>query len=118
MVERDGVIDGRDVQAGDAIYALPSSGLHTNGYSLARSVFFDRCGLGVKDTVSDLSQTVADVMLEVHRSYLPAMTELMESVEVRAMAHITGGGVLENLPRVLPAGCAAEIDRGACPVTT
>ncbi len=116
IVERESVIDGSEVEVGDRIFALPSSGLHTNGYSLARSIVFGECGLSVNDTIPEIGQTVAEVMLEVHRSYLPAMEAIMEQTPVRAMAHITGGGVVENLPRVLPEGCAARIDRSACPI--
>lgn len=116
IVERDGVVDGSSIVPGDVVFALPSSGLHTNGYSLARRVFFDAAGLSVGDRVAELGCTVGDELLKVHRSYLEPISELMRLVTVKGLAHITGGGVVENLPRILPMGCAATIERGTWPV--
>jgi phosphoribosylformylglycinamidine cyclo-ligase len=110
-VEEDGVIDGRAIRAGDRIVALASSGLHTNGYSLARRILFDRMGLGVDDPFPEEEGSVAEVLLRVHRSYLAALWPLVEAGRVRGMAHITGGGLVDNLPRVLPSGVDARIDR-------
>jgi phosphoribosylformylglycinamidine cyclo-ligase len=111
VVERSKVIDGRRVVPGDALIGLASGGLHTNGYSLARHVLFERAGLGADTFVPQLEATVGDALLAPHRSYLGAMRPLIEAGLVKAMAHITGGGITENLPRVLPGGCGATIDR-------
>jgi phosphoribosylformylglycinamidine cyclo-ligase len=111
VVERSKVIDGRRVVPGDALIGLASGGLHTNGYSLARHVLFERAGLGADTFVPQLEATVGDALLAPHRSYLGAMRPLIEAGLVKAMAHITGGGITENLPRVLPEGCGANIDR-------
>jgi len=116
VVERDRIIDGSHIVPGDVVFALPSNGLHTNGYSLARRVIFDVMKLGIDARVESLRATVADELLRVHRSYLGAVMSLQENVEIRGLAHITGGGILENLPRILPAGCAARIEKGAWPV--
>ncbi len=110
-VERARLIDGKAIAPGDLLIGLRSSGLHTNGYSLARKVFFDRCGLAVTSQVDELGGTVGDVLLATHRSYLRPVTPLLQEGLVKGMAHITGGGITENLPRVLPDGCAASIDR-------
>jgi phosphoribosylformylglycinamidine cyclo-ligase len=112
-VERDRLIDGKSIRPGDVLIGLPSSGLHTNGYSLARRVFFDRCGLTATSHVPELNGAVGDLLLATHKSYLPAVRPLLAAGLVKGMAHITGGGITENLPRVLPGGCGAEIDRSA-----
>jgi len=111
IVEKPKVIDGRRIVPGDALIGLPSAGLHTNGYSLARSVMFDLCGLTASSVVPELGVTAGDALLAPHRSYLKAMRPLIDAGLVKGMAHITGGGITENLPRTLPAGCAAEVDR-------
>jgi len=111
VVEKSKVIDGRGIVPGDTLIGLPSAGLHTNGYSLARSVMFDLCGLKADSVVPELGITAGDALLAPHRTYLKAMRPLIDAGLVKGMAHITGGGITENLPRVLPAGCAAEIDR-------
>ena len=89
---------------------LPSAGLHTNGYSLARRVFFDVAGWRVDSMVSELGTTVGEALLAPHVSYLPPLRPLLAQSVVKGMAHITGGGITENLPRILPEGCAAEIE--------
>ncbi|MCK4349609.1 MAG: phosphoribosylformylglycinamidine cyclo-ligase, partial [Candidatus Krumholzibacteria bacterium] len=109
-VDRDGLIDGGAIAPGDAVWALPSSGLHTNGYSLARRIVFAEMGLGVEDELPGTGRTVADELLQVHRSYLPEYRELKKQIEIKGLAHITGGGLLENIPRILPPGCSVEID--------
>jgi phosphoribosylformylglycinamidine cyclo-ligase len=111
VVERAKVIDGESIVPGDAVIGLRSAGLHTNGYSLARHVFFELMGLKPETTVSELDATVGDALLAPHRSYLRSIRPLLAEGLVKGMAHITGGGITENLPRVLPDGCAAEIDR-------
>lgn len=115
MVDRKNLLDGSRVRTGDVLIGLPSSGLHTNGYSLARRILFDRLGLGIGDKVPGLSpdRSVADWLLAVHRSYLPALKPLLPLAELHGLAHITGGGLLDNLPRILPSGCAADIDLGS-----
>jgi phosphoribosylformylglycinamidine cyclo-ligase len=110
VVDRARVIDGARVQAGDALIGLPSSGLHTNGYSLARRIVFDTLHLGVDDYVAEIGATVADALLAPHRSYLRDIRPLLGSGSIKAMAHITGGGITENLPRVLPPEVHALID--------
>jgi phosphoribosylformylglycinamidine cyclo-ligase len=110
LVEEDRVIDGSAIRAGDAIVALASSGLHTNGYSLARRVVFERMGLSVGDAFPGEDASVADVLLRVHRSYLNPLWPLIERGEIHGLAHITGGGLVDNVPRVLPAGLDARFD--------
>ena len=110
MVEEDRVIDGRAIQPGDAIVALASSGLHTNGYSLARRIVFERMGLGMDDPFPDEAGSVADVLLRVHRSYLKPLYPLVEAGRIRGLAHITGGGLTDNVPRILPSGVDARFD--------
>jgi phosphoribosylformylglycinamidine cyclo-ligase len=111
VVEKSKVVDGRSIVPGDVLIGLPSAGLHTNGYSLARSVMFDLCGFKVDAVVPELGITAGDALLAPHRSYLAALRPLLDAGLVKGMAHITGGGITENLPRTLPAGCAAEVDR-------
>jgi len=111
VVDRSNVIDGRAIVPGDALIGLPSTGLHTNGYSLARHVLFERAGLTPDTFVPELGAGVGETLLAPHRSYLGAMRPLIDAGLVKAMAHITGGGVTENLPRVLPDGCAATVNR-------
>src|SRR6476659_6892395 len=113
IVERDRLIDGRRIAPGDVLVGVPSSGLHTNGYSLARAIVFDQLKLGVHDRVGELGTTVADALLATHRSYLPLVRPLLGSGVLKGMAHITGGGITDNLPRVLPEGTEAVVDLGA-----
>ena len=112
-VARDALIDGRTIVAGDVLLGLPSSGLHTNGYSLARRIAFEIAGLKPDAIVPELGATVADVLLVPHRSYLPVIGPLLDLGWIKGMAHITGGGITDNLPRILPAGTHAEVDRRA-----
>jgi phosphoribosylformylglycinamidine cyclo-ligase len=95
------------------LLGLASSGLHTNGYSLARRIVFDRLGLRVDSHVAELGEPVGAALLRPHRSYLRPIEPLLAAGLVKGMAHITGGGVTDNLPRILPAGTAAEVRRGA-----
>jgi phosphoribosylformylglycinamidine cyclo-ligase len=110
LVDRPELIEGTRIAPGDVLIGLRSDGLHTNGYSLARRVFFDMCGLDANTFLPELATTVGDALLAPHRSYLKAVTPLLEARLVKGMAHITGGGITENLPRVLPPGCAASVD--------
>jgi phosphoribosylformylglycinamidine cyclo-ligase len=113
IVERTRVIDGRTIAAGDLIVGLPSSGLHTNGYALARRIAFDHLGLDVSSYVPELETTLGTALLVPHRSYLPELKPLIQRGLIKGMAHITGGGITDNLPRILPPDLAAEIDRGS-----
>src|SRR5512135_2366342 len=104
-VDRPKLLDGSKVQEGDLLIGLPSSGLHTNGYTLARKIFFEDMGLTPQSIVPELGgASVASALLAVHRSYLSCVLPLVESLLLSAMAHITGGGFPDNLPRVLPPG--------------
>jgi phosphoribosylformylglycinamidine cyclo-ligase len=113
LVERARLIDGSRIAAGDVLIALPSSGLHTNGYSLARRIVFDKLGLKVDAYVAELGRTVGEALLEPHRSYLRSIQPLLQAGIVKGMAHITGGGITDNLPRILPLTLAAQIDTGS-----
>jgi len=116
-VGRDAIIDGRGIAPGDVFLGLPSAGLHTNGYSLARAIVFDKLGLSVDTRVPELGCSVADALLATHRSYLPVLRPVLDEAGTRSMvkglAHITGGGITDNLPRILPAGVTARILRSA-----
>ena len=110
-VPRRRLVTGDGIRAGDTLIGLPSSGLHTNGYSLARKIIFEQEGLAVSDTFPGTRRTVSDVLLAVHRSYLKPVKALMSTgISIRGMAHITGGGFVDNIPRVLPDNVDAVID--------
>ena len=115
LVERDRLIDGRAIAAGDRLIGLPSSGLHTNGYSLARRILFDQLDLRVGTYLAEVGSFVGEELLRPHRTYLPVVRPLLDRgagpCPVKGMAHITGGGITDNLPRVLPEGTAARVDR-------
>ncbi len=110
VVDRSKIIDGTNINAGDAIIGIPSSGLHTNGYSLARKICFEVAGLDIHDEMPGVGRSVAEALMEPHLSYAKLMQIVMKVVKVKGMAHITGGGITDNLPRVLPDGHSAEID--------
>ena len=112
-VDRERLVTGRGIVTGDLLVGIPSSGLHTNGYSLARRIVFDRLALEPDSHVPELGGAVADALLEPHRSYLPVIRPLLEDGAVKGMAHITGGGLTDNIPRILPAGTAALVNPGA-----
>jgi len=113
VVPRSQLIDGKRIAAGDALIGVPSSGLHTNGYSLARRIAFDVAKLRIDSAVTDLGTTIGAALLEPHRSYLPLIRPLLPSGVIKGMAHITGGGITDNLPRILPEGTRAAIDRSS-----
>ncbi len=113
VVERERILDGSRVRAGDVLVALGSSGLHTNGYSLARKIVFDAMELGVNDPLGKLGVTVADALLAIHRSYLPALGPLLEQGRLHGLAHITGSGIPGNLPRGLGPGLGALVLRSS-----
>jgi phosphoribosylformylglycinamidine cyclo-ligase len=117
VVEKDAAILGKDITVGDILVAFPSSGLHTNGYSLARKLFFDVGGHTVHSHLPELNQTVGEALLTPHINYTrPVLALLEKKIPIKGMAHITGGGVLENIPRVLPSDCGVDIRKEACPV--
>jgi phosphoribosylformylglycinamidine cyclo-ligase len=111
IVARDRVIDGTRIVPGDVLVGLPSSGLHTNGYSLARRIAFDVAGLRIDTRVPELGATIGEALLATHRSYLPIVRPLLGAGIIKGMAHITGGGITDNLHRILPRGTGAVIDR-------
>jgi phosphoribosylformylglycinamidine cyclo-ligase len=113
-VESQLLIDGRSIAVGDILIGLPSSGLHTNGYSLARRIVFDRVGLTADARVDELgAESIGEVLLTPHRSYLQSVYPLIAKGAIKGIAHITGGGITDNLPRVLPEGTAARIQQSA-----
>jgi len=116
VVDREKIIDGRMIEAGDIVLGLPSVGLHTNGYSLARKLFFDDAGYSPDKFIDELGETVGAALLRSHVSYLKVLEGLLDSSVIKGLAHITGGGLLENIPRILPEETAVEIERGSWPV--
>jgi len=113
VVDRKKIVDGSSIQAGDVIIGLPSSGLHTNGYSLARKICFEVAGLDPEDDMPGVGRSVKDALMEPHVAYAKLMQIVMRVVKVKGMAHITGGGITDNFPRILPDGLGAEIDLNA-----
>jgi phosphoribosylformylglycinamidine cyclo-ligase len=117
VVEKAAILDGKSVRAGDAIIGLASSGLHTNGYSLARRIFFERMKLTPRSRAAGLAGSIGDELLKVHRSYWPviqaALRKFRGRVDIKALAHITGGGFIDNVPRALPEKCDALIRKGS-----
>jgi phosphoribosylformylglycinamidine cyclo-ligase len=117
VVDRARILDGSAISAGDVVLGLPSAGLHTNGYTLARKVFFDELGRKPEDPLTVRGGlTIADALLAPHLSYLPALAPLLDADLIHGMAHITGGGFYDNIPRVLPEGLDVVIRAGAWPV--
>jgi phosphoribosylformylglycinamidine cyclo-ligase len=108
VVEKDEALHGDRIVPGDVLLGYASTGLHTNGYSLARRIVFDRMGLGPGDPLADTGQTVAEALLAIHRSYLRTVAPVLS--QVHGLAHITGGGIGGNLVRILPPGCEATVD--------
>ena len=116
VVSQDRLVTGSGIKPGDVLLGLPSTGLHTNGYSLARKLFFEVAGYGVKQRVPALKAKAGAVLMATHRSYLKPIQALVKAGVVAGMAHITGGGITENLPRVLPKGIGAQVRLGSWPV--
>jgi phosphoribosylformylglycinamidine cyclo-ligase len=112
-VERRSLLDGSRVGPGDRLIGLGSDGLHINGYTLARKILFERMGLRIDSRLPGMKRTASEELLRPHRCYRPALAPLLERGWVHALAHVTGGGITDNLPRVLPEGCGAEIDTAA-----
>ncbi len=115
-VEQSRLLTGAAIAPGDVLLGLPSTGLHTNGYSLARKLLFDIAGYTPKTFLPELDGTIADELLKVHRSYLKPIQSLMKAGLLAGAAHITGGGITDNTPRILPKGLAVEIKLGSWPI--
>src|SRR5437868_5844871 len=115
VVDREKIVTGKDVQIGDIILGLASNGLHTNGYSLARKLLFEVAHYSADTYVNEVKNKVGNELMRTHKSYWPALRKLIDGQCVVALAHITGGGITQNLPRVLPRGTAASIDLGSWP---
>lgn len=117
VVEKDGIITGERVEEGDILLGFPSSGLHTNGFSLGRKILFDMAGHDVNTNVPELGMTVGEALLKVHVNYsVPVLDMLSKGIDIRGIAHITGGGFIENIPRVLPKDLDAEINLNTWPM--
>lgn len=113
VVEKDQIIDGTSIKGNNLLIGIASSGLHSNGYSLARRIIFDRMQCAIHDTIPALGATVAETLLTPTRIYVRAIMNLLKDFRINGIAHITGGGLLENVPRVLPKGCVARIRTGS-----
>jgi phosphoribosylformylglycinamidine cyclo-ligase len=113
VVDKPKIIDGKTIKAGDVILGLASSGLHSNGYSLARRVFFEQAKLSISMTLPELDRPLGEVLLTPTRIYARQILAMVKEFRIKGIAHITGGGITENLPRVLPQGVRAKIDRKA-----
>ena len=111
VVDRDKVIDGKAIAVGDVLLALPSAGLHTNGYSLARKLFFEVAGYQPQTHLPELEITAGEALLLPHLSYLKPLDDLLDQGVIKGLAHITGGGLTDNIPRILPEGTAVKIER-------
>jgi phosphoribosylformylglycinamidine cyclo-ligase len=110
IVEKENIIDGTDIKSGDCLIGLKSSGLHTNGYTLARKIFFDQQNLKADSRVSGLEKTIGETLLEIHRNYYPIVSPIVNKFDIHGLSHITGGGILGNTARILPEGLGLEID--------
>jgi len=111
VVDRKKIIDGKSIKAGDVIIGLPSTGLHTNGYSLAREILFNQLGYRLDASIG-AGGLLGDELMKVHKLYLPEIRKVRAKVDIRGIAHITGGGLVDNIPRVLPENVNAEIQLG------
>ncbi len=116
VVDRAKIIDGKSIKAGDVLLALPSVGLHTNGYSLARKLFFEVAGYSHDTVLPELQMSVGEALLQLHLSYLRQLDSLLDAGTIKGLAHITGGGLTDNIPRILPEGTAVRINKGSWPV--
>jgi len=117
VMEKDKIITGDSIKPGDVVLGLPSNGLHTNGYSLARKLFFEIGGYGVNDTIPELKKSVGLTLLEPHINYTNHVFAVLDkNINVKGIAHITGGGLVENIPRILPDDCGVEIQKGSWPI--
>lgn len=116
VVDRAKIIDGKSIAPGDVLLALPSAGLHTNGYSLARKLFFEVAGYEPTTFVPELGMTAGEALLAPHLSYLRPLEGLLDRGVIKGLAHITGGGLTDNIPRILPEGTAVQIEKGSWPI--
>lgn len=115
VVDKAKVIDGKTIEPGDVVLGIPSNGLQTNGYSLARKLFFEVGGYKADTFIEELGTTAGEALLATHQSFLPQLGPLLDGGRIKGLAHITGGGFLENIPRILPEGVGVEIERGTWP---
>lgn len=116
VVDRERIIDGKKIIPGDVLIALPSVGLHTNGYSLARKLFFEIAAHQISTRIDSICGTIGAALLEQHKSYLRPLEGLLESGAIKGLAHITGGGLTDNIPRILPEGTSVQIDKESWPI--
>ncbi len=117
IIEKDKIITGDNIKEGDVVLGLPSSGLHTNGFSLARKLIFEKAKYEVTTHVPELGTTIGEELLKVHTNYAPSVLKMLDrGIEIRGIAHITGGGFIENIPRVLPKNLDAEIIEDSWPI--
>jgi phosphoribosylformylglycinamidine cyclo-ligase len=116
VVDRPKIIDGKSIRPGDVIIGLPSSGLHTNGYSLAREILFNQLGCHLGSRTGGMRASLGEELLRTHINYLPHIRKVRAEVTIKGIAHITGGGLIDNIPRVLPDHVDAEIQLGSWPV--
>ena len=116
VVEKEKIITGKNIKPGDVLLGLPSSGLHTNGYSFARKLFFEIGGYDVNNTIPELEKSIGLTLLEPHINYTNHVFATLDAgIDVKGIAHITGGGLIENIPRILPDGCGVEIKKDSWP---
>lgn len=113
VVDKEKIITGADIKEGDAIVGIPSSGIHSNGYSLVRKILFEKEGLGVNDKVDELGETLGEAILRPTRIYAKACNAVVPNFKVKGIVHVTGGGFFENVPRILPDGIAASFEVGS-----
>ncbi len=116
VVEREKIITGKNIQIGDVLVGLPSNGLHTNGYSLARKLLFEVAKYSAESYINEIKNKVGNELMRTHKSYWPVLRRLFEADAVTGVAHITGGGITENVPRIIPKGMAAQVTLGTWPV--
>ncbi len=116
VVDREKINDGKKIVEGDVLLGLPSIGLHTNGYSFARKLFLETAHYSVDTYIEELHMTIGEALLQPHLSYLPSLSGLLDSGLIKGLAHITGGGLTDNVPRILPEGLSVEIRQGSWPV--
>lgn len=116
VVDREKIIDGKTIARGNVLLALPSAGLHTNGYSLARKLFFEVAGYEPQTQIAEIGMTAGEALLLPHLSYLHPLDGLLDRGVIKGLAHITGGGLTDNIPRILPAGTAVQIKKDSWPI--
>jgi len=115
IVDKDKIIDGSTIEAGDVLIGMPSTGVHSNGYSLVRKLFFDKLALDINDHVDALNCTVGEALITPTKIYVSEVLKVLEEIAVKGMVHVTGGGFIENIPRILPEGLGAKIEMNSWP---